>query len=113
MKPTRFYSKKQETKVAKAVEGKPVANSGAAPFVAGDVTTDTFLIECKTCVKEKQSFSIKKEWLEKNEKEKFMVGKSYSALAFDFGGDEQYYIINERLFKKLVKFLKQEDGVNE
>lgn len=31
-KPTRFYSKRQETKVAKVVGGKRTANSGATAF---------------------------------------------------------------------------------
>lgn len=110
MKPTRFYSTRQEKKVAKTLEGKRVPNSGASDFVGGDVTTDMFLIECKTCVKEQQSFSIKKEWLDKNEQECFMVGKQYSALAFDFGDGEQHYIINERLFKKLVNYLKEDEN---
>jgi hypothetical protein len=82
-KPTRFYSKKQENSVAKQVGGRRVANSGATTFNKGDVTTDDFLIECKTCEKEKASFSIKKEWLIKNREEAFATGKSYSALAFD------------------------------
>lgn len=31
-KPTRYYSKRQEKKVAKVVEGKRQPNSGATPF---------------------------------------------------------------------------------
>ena len=31
-KPTRYYSKQQEKKIAKAVGGKRQANSGATPF---------------------------------------------------------------------------------
>ena len=65
-RPTRWYSNKQEQKVAKTIGGKQTANSGATKWSKGDVRTDDFLIECKTCEKEKKSFSIKKEWLEKN-----------------------------------------------
>ena len=107
-KPTRFYSKKQENAVAKQVGGKRVANSGATSFRKGDVTTDNFLIECKTCEKEKASFSIKREWLIKNREEAFAMGKSYSALAFDYGDAKRYYIIDEKLFKQLVNFLTEE-----
>lgn len=32
MKPTRYYSKQQEKKVAKAVNGKRTVNSGATAF---------------------------------------------------------------------------------
>lgn len=103
-KSTRYYSGRQERKVAKVLNGKLVANSGASDFVAGDVTTDTFLLECKTCIENKKSFSIKKEWLEKNKEEAFAMGKDYSALVFNFGPDsENYYVIDEKLFKILIE----------
>ena len=109
MRPTRFYSNKQEKHIAKVTNGKQTANSGATPFSKGDVRTDMFLIEAKTCTTEKQSFSIRKEWLEKNEEEKFAMGKDYSALAFNFGDDENYYIISEKLFIKLLTLLREEN----
>lgn len=109
VRPTRFYSNKQEKAVAKAVGGKKVANSGATAFNKGDVTTDDMLIECKTCVENKKSFSIKKEWLEKNKEEAFEMGKSYSALAFNFGPDtDNYYVIDEKLFKILKEVIDNE-----
>ena len=106
IRPNRFYSSRQEKKVAKAVGGKQVSNSGATAFNKGDVTTDLMLLECKTCVENKKSFSIKKEWLEKNKEEAFEMGKDYSVLTFNFGPDsDNYYVIDERLFKMLNKFL--------
>ena len=99
---TRYYSNRQEKSVAKAVNGKQTANSGATNFQKGDIITDNFLIECKTCMEDKKSFSIKKEWIDKNKEEAFAMRKSYSALAFNFGpSSENYYIIDERLFKIL------------
>lgn len=109
VKPTRWYSKRQEKEVAKAVSGQRVANSGATPFQKGDVNTEQFLIECKTATKEVKSFSIKQEWLLKNEEERFAMNKDYSALAFDFGDSKRYYIINEKLFIKLLELLKEEE----
>lgn len=107
---TRYFSNKQEKRVAKTVKGKKVANSGATDFNKGDVTTDRFLIECKTCITDKKSFSIKKEWLDKNKEETFAMGKDYSALAFNFGPDsEDYYVIDEKLFKRLVNYLEGEE----
>ena len=97
-RPTRFYSSKQEKKIAKEVGGKQVANSGATTFNKGDVTTDSFLIEAKTCTKAKKSFTVKKEWIEKNQEEAFAMGKLYSAVAIDFGEGENYYIISQKLF---------------
>lgn len=100
---TRYFSNKQEQSVAKAVGGKQVSNSGATPFHKGDVSTKNILIECKTSTTEKQSFSIKKEWLVKNDEEAFAMGKFYSALAFDFGDGENHYIIDEELFRLLCR----------
>lgn len=108
-KPTRFYSKKQESKVAKELGGKRTSNSGATTFQKGDVTTEHFLIECKTTTcTEKASFSIKREWLDKNREEAFAMGKPYNALAFDYGDGKRYYVIDEKLFKQLVNYLSEE-----
>ena len=105
---TRYYSDKQEKHIAKVTGGKQTANSGATPFSKGDIRLDNMLIEAKTVTKEQSSFSIKKEWLIKNEEERFAMGKDYSALAFNFGDDENYYVISEKLFIKLVNYLKED-----
>lgn len=106
-KPTRFYSNKQEKAVAKAVSGKQVANSGATSFSKGDVTADSWLIECKTATKAKASFAIQREWLIKNKEEAFAMGKYYNALCFDYGPDtNRYYILDERTFKKVMEVLR-------
>lgn len=109
-KPTRYYSSKQEKQVAKTFHGNVVPNSGAIKYGAGDVQLDKILIECKTATKQRQSFSIKEEWLLKNEEEAFSVGKQYPVLAFNYGPDtDNYYVLNERTFKKFVEFLSNED----
>lgn len=110
MKPTRYYSKQQEKKVAKAVGGKRQANSGATAFAKGDVVTNDWLIECKTKIKDCSSFIIKEEWLLKNEEEAFAMGKNNSALCFDFGpsANKRYYVISERMFEILKNYLEEE-----
>lgn len=108
-KPTRWYSNKQEKAVAKVVDGKQVANSGASDFKKGDVTTDSWLIECKTTTTVKKSFSIKQEWLDKNKEEAFAMNKEYNALAFDFGIGNNYYIVDEKTFIKMKQALEKED----
>ena len=102
-KPTRFYSNKQEQHVAKALGGKQVANSGATPFYKGDVVLDDWLFECKTRMRPAQGMSLRKEWLEKNKEEAFAMGKPYSALVINFGDMENYYIVDEKTFKKLME----------
>lgn len=109
---TRKYSKAQETKVAKALNGKVQPNSGATMFRKGDVNTDLFCIECKTAVTEKQSMSIKKDWVEKLKEEAYGMGKPYWSIVFNFGGlrnNENYYIIDEQLFKQLQNYLESQE----
>lgn len=109
-RPTRYYSNLQEKKVAKNIGGNRSSNSGATSFQKGDVTTDDFLIECKTCVQEKKSFSIKHEWLKKLREEARSMGKPHHALLFNYGGfeSENYCIITEKDLKLFITLLQQE-----
>jgi len=108
--PTRVYSKRQETQIAKATGGSRQPNSGATPWAKGDVKTSQFLLEAKTKTKASESISIKKEWFEKNQAEAIFMGKPYTAIVFNFGPDEpNHYIIDEDLFVRLMEYL-QEDG---
>lgn len=109
---TRYFSSKQEKAVAKAVGGKKTANSGATPFQKGDVSTDNWLIECKTKTSPSESMSIKREWLEKNEEEAFSMQKEHAALAFNFGdlhNPQNYYIISEDEFKRFLRLERGEE----
>lgn len=111
-KPTRFYSSKQEKTVAKAIGGRQTANSGATDFGGkSDVSIANLVsIECKTKTSKSESISIKKEWLLKNKREAIFDGNPYSAIAFNFGPDEEnYYIIEEYLFLELLEHLKTLD----
>lgn len=109
MKSTRFYSDRQEKQIVKKIGGKQTSNSGATSFSKGDIRTKQFLIEAKTVTTHKDSFSIKLKWLLKNKEEAFAMNKPYSALAFNFGPDEKnYYIIDEKLFKELVKYIEED-----
>lgn len=108
-RPTRFYSKQQERKVAKSLGGKRTANSGATKFSKGDVVLTDWLIECKTCTELRNSFTIKREWIDKNREEAFAMHKSYSAIAIDFGDGTQHYLIDEKLFKELVERMNDDD----
>ena len=111
-RPTRFYSAAQEKRVAKAVGGRKTANSGATMFSKGDVTTKNWLIECKTCTEPRKSFTLQKEWFDKNEEEAFAMHKDYSAVVFDFGDGVDRYIIDQRLFQKLQEYLENEEKDN-
>lgn len=106
---TRYYSSKQEKEVAKKLDGFTTVNSGASNFSAGDVTTEHYLIECKTSMKEVSSFSIKKEWLEKIRQESFFKRKLAGIVAFNFGPKtKNYYVIDENLMQFLLEKTKQD-----
>lgn len=111
---TRFFSKQQEEGVAKMINGKTTPNSGATKYQKGDISTNNskqkppeqdigdFLFEAKTCMTPKQSFAIKKQWLETLKEEAFQAGKMNYALVFSFGPkQENYYILTEDKFKQL------------
>lgn len=107
--PTRVYSKKQETKIAKVVGGSRTPNSGATAWVKGDVLTEQFLLEAKTKTTHSDTITIRKDWFQKNREEAAFMGKPYTALIFNFGPDEEnHYIIDEDLFLRLVEVLQNE-----
>lgn len=107
---TRYYSEQQESHVAKVLDGVVTSNSGAGLFKKGDVVQKnaSLLIECKTCTSNKESFSIKKEWLVKNDSERKLMRLDNSCLCFNFGPDtDNYYVINESLMRFLVDELEK------
>ena len=110
-KPTRFYSDRQEKAVAKVIKGKKQANSGAGAWQKGDVQNDNFLVECKTTINPKKSFSIKQEWLETLAEEAIGMRKQGYALCFEFNNADnmRYYVIPERLFLLLNMFMEEEN----
>ena len=109
---TRNASSTQENRIAKKFNGKVSANSGAGRFDKSDVfLSDISLsIECKTCMEEKKSFSIKKEWIEKHNKESFQTRSDNNVIAFNFYYQDKkdYYVIDDKLMKFLVEKLREE-----
>ena len=104
---TRYVSDKHERRTAKNIGGHVQVSSGSSAFLKGDVVTDNCLIECKTCMSEKKSFSIKKEWLEKIKEQCLQMGKTYPILAFDFGDGCNFYIIDEKTMRSFIEFLDE------
>ena len=110
---TRYYSSQHEDSICKALGAIKQSNSGAGRFNKGDVVHNeaSMLIEAKTTMTEKQSVSIKKEWIEKNRDEAFAIRKSNSCVCINFGPDsDNYYLIDEKLMKFLIEKLVEENS---
>ena len=107
---TRYYSTRQEKKIAKQVKGKRTPNSGAGIWEKGDIMTDDgWLFEAKTKMTESDSFTIKRAWIEKNKEEAFAMGKDYNALVIDFGDGKQFYLLDEKTFLEMKRCLEAEN----
>lgn len=110
---TRYFSDAHEKSICKALGGTQNANSGAGHFAKGDVVVKeaSLLIEAKCCMKPKDSVSIKREWVEKNKVEGFMVRRDNQAVCINFEPDgNNYYLIDEKLMKFLVDKLIEENS---
>lgn len=107
---TRYYSDIQEKSVCKLLGAQQVSGSGSGHFRKGDVVHRgaSLLIECKTVVSDKDSVSIKKDWIEKNKEEAFTQRLHSGVIAFNFGPSQKnYFIIDEKLMKLLVDLLDE------
>ena len=108
---TRYYSDIQEESVRELIGGWKNPNSGAGSFRKGDVIQReaSILIECKTPTKAKDSFSVKREWIDKNRSEARDMRMFNNAIAFTYGPkQENFFVIDEKLFKFLVEKLAEE-----
>lgn len=106
---TRYYSDKQEKYIAKITGGKVQSNSGGTKFGGGDVHTSKFFIEAKTPTVCRETFTIRREWLNKMEEQMFQQGKECCALAFTFDPDTQknYFIIPEKEFLEYLAYKEE------
>lgn len=111
---TKYYSSLQENNIAKQLGGCVQPASGAGHWNKSDVVINnaSLSIECKTTVTPKESFSIKKDWIKKQKEEAFCNRLSNTALAISFEpeGQENYYVIDQKLMKFLVQKLIEENN---
>ena len=108
MKPTRYYSKRQESRVGKDLGLRVQSNSGATAFQKGDLKDEHILVECKTITRAQKQRTIEKEWLTKLNEEQISMRKDLSALVFDFGDGDDYVILSKRDFQNLYTAWKKE-----
>lgn len=111
--PTRYYSDLQENDICKKFNATKQPNSGAGKFRKGDVInySASLLFEAKTCTSDKESFSIKKDWIIKNRDEAFSQRVFNGCIAFNFGPyQSNYFVIDEKLMKFLIEKLEEENS---
>ena len=110
---SRYYSDIQEKYVAKLLGGFQTTNSGSGHWTKGDVVVKdaNLSLECKTSMTEKSSFSIKKDWIYKHKEEAKSNHLYNTAIAISFKpeGNENYFLIDEKLMKFLVEKLVEEN----
>ena len=109
---TRDASNKQEKSVAQLLGGTVNSNSGAGKWRKGDVQipSASLLVECKTCMSDKTSFSVKEDWITKNKEEAMSCRMDNSCVAISFGPDKpNYFLIDSKLMKFLVEKLIEEN----
>lgn len=97
----------------KELDAYRTPNSGATFHTKGDLQDELSIFEAKTSMTSKKTYSIKKEDLEKNEKERFMARKEFSFLVYDYGEsvrEETYVVMSLQDFKKLYEAYKREVG---
>lgn len=109
---TKYVSSQQEQKLAKSLGGNVVQGSGGGKWHKGDVNIDQgWLVEAKTVMTTKKSYSIKKEVIDKIRRQSFEMQKDNWALAFNFGpGEKNYIVISEDTFKELLEY--QNEAMN-
>lgn len=109
---TRYFSDIHEKSVCKLLNAQQQSGSGSGKFRKGDVVQKeaSLLIECKTVLSDKASISIKKDWIEKNNQEKFSQRLSSGVIAFNFGPNQpNYFVIDSKLMRFLVEKLSEEN----
>jgi hypothetical protein len=105
---TRDSSDKQERRIARLLGGTVQSNSGGTRFGGGDVHTPLFLVEAKTNARPKGSFTIKQEWIDKMNEQKFEQGKLFASLAISFDNTHDYFLVDARTFQRMHKLIAED-----
>ena len=107
-------SRKQEGRILKSFKeiqdnARTTIGSGNKWFNKSDVVTELFRVEAKTKASPSKSITVKKEWMDKIEKEAYETGK-IALLAFSFGDSKDYIAIESSTFITLMQELIQLRG---
>lgn len=107
MTEVKKVSVRQEERVAKLFNGQRTPQSGGGKWKKGDVLSQNFLIECKTSISPKSSYSVSREVLCKADEERREMGKPFYALAFTFGDEEDFFVVDKRTMLYLLSNIEE------
>ena len=97
--------------MASVLGAKKTPRSGATLFGGkGDAQDELSLIECKTYMDKRDSFTVKREWLTKLAEERFQERKEFSILVQNFGGkpsEDNYVVMKLEDFAKMYEVYKE------
>lgn len=102
MQETKRVSLNQEERVARLFLGKRTPQSGGGKWKKGDVLSEDFLVECKTSVTPRTSYSVNRKILDKANEERREMNKPFYALAFTFGTEEDFFVVDTKTMKYLL-----------
>lgn len=108
-KSTIDKSDEQTKFVAERLGMGPTPRSGAGLRRKGDAQDWLSLAECKTYMEERDSFTVKREWLTKMQRERFEDRKQLAFLVQNFGGPahkDNYVVVDLETFKMLYDVYK-------
>ena len=103
-------SGQQEEYVASVLDAKKTPRSGATLHKKGDVQSPHAIIECKTYMEKRDSFTVKREWLTKLAEERFQERKEFAILVQNFGGrpsEDNYVVMKLEDFAKMYDVYKE------
>lgn len=99
----------QEVRIAKMFGARRSPQSGGGAWKLGDVLSTDWLVECKTTTTPKDSYSVRKDILDKADHERAEMHKSYFALAITLGEQyDDYFVLSK---KTMQGILSQQQGI--
>jgi hypothetical protein len=105
-KSTVSKSSEQEKFVAEFLDLKRTPQSGGGVRKKADAQDEYSMFECKTTMTKRESFSVKKEWLDKLNRERSEDRRIYAFFVSNFGGrgdEDNYVVMPIETFKELYE----------
>lgn len=97
-------SVEQENRIAKLFKASPTPQSGGGKWKKGDILSADYLIECKTTVEPKLTYSVKKSDIDKARHESREMGKKNFIFAFTMGENfDDYFVVDDKFMRDYLE----------